>query len=70
MDITFRQLLEDFTTPQELAAYLDSMLPEDSFVPESAVVQTVGVSQPLPNVGNMPATYMNRQGMAVLELLK
>ena len=47
--ITFRQLNEDFSTPELLATYLDENLPDEAFAPASGVslVQSNGLSSGL-----------------------
>jgi len=57
VDITFRQLLEEFTTLDDLAVYLDSVLPAGQFEPERAASATTPVADvALSSIGDVAAS--------------
>lgn len=72
-EITFRQMLDDYPSPAELARYLDEVLPPESFQPEPAPAPPVAAAVPAPTgAQSRPAAVnapLNDSGAVLHELL-
>ncbi len=71
-EITFRQMLDDYSSPAELARYLDGVLPAEDFQPPPLLVQAVpatGQSRANAQMLQVPSMLTSESGNALQDLL-